>query len=220
CHPASDLSEMRILWVKVGGLWPLNTGGRLRTFHIVSELARRHRVTLLTTHRPGEHPHELAARLSQCERVVSFPYAPPKYENTRFALALARSWLSPLPVDLWKWRVPPLRAEAVRLVKAGEVDLCVADFLLAMPNVLLGGPVPVVLFEHNVEHMIWKRLSEVEARPWRRAFLELEWRKMRRCEARAFGRADVTAAVPGIDRPLLAADAAAASLVAIPTMVD
>src|SRR5207253_2811721 len=99
---AGGLSEMRILWVKVGGLWPLNTGGRLRTFHMISELARRHRVTLLTTHRPGENPHELAARLSRCERVVSFPHDAAKYDSTRFALALLRSWLSPLPVDLWK----------------------------------------------------------------------------------------------------------------------
>jgi len=160
---------MRILWVKVGGLWPLNTGGRLRSFHMISELARRHRVTLLTTHRPGEDPRELATRLSSCERVVSFPYAPAKHESWRFALAVLRSWVSTLPADLWKWRVAPLRAEAVRLVKAREVDLCVADFLLAIPNVQLRGPVPVLFFEHNVEHMIWKRLAAIETRAWRRA---------------------------------------------------
>jgi len=211
---------MRILWVKVGGLWPLNTGGRLRTFHMISELARRHRVTLLTTHRPGENPHELAARLSRCERVVSFPHDAAKYDSTRFALALLRSWLSPLPVDLWKWRVPSLRAEAFRLVNAREVDLCVADFLLAIPNIRLGGPVPLVFFEHNVEHMIWKRLGEVETRRWRRALLGLEWRKMRRCEARACTRADVTIAVSEVDRALLAATAPGARVFAVPTGVD
>jgi len=211
---------MRILWVKVGGLWPLNTGGRLRTFHMISELARRHRVTLLTTHRPGENPRELAERLSHCARVVSFPYAPPKYGSTRFALSVLASWLSPLPVDLWKWRVPPLRAEALRLINAHEVDVCVADFLLATPNVRLGGPVPVVFFEHNVEYVIWKRLKDVETRRWRRALLDFEWRKMRRCEARACTRADVTVAVSDVDRALLAAAAPGARVRAVPTGVD
>ena len=211
---------MRILWVKVGGLWPVNTGGRLRTFHIISELARRHRVTLLTTHRPGEDPHVLAARFSECARVVSIPYAAPKTGSSGFALALLRSWPSPLPVDLWKWRVPDLRAEAFRLVKAREVDLCVADFLTASPNVPLGGPVPVVFFAHNVEHMIWKRLSEIETRRWRRALLGVEWRKMRRCEAHACIRANMTIAVSGVDRALLAANAPGATVVAIPTGVD
>ena len=214
------MSEMRILWVKVGGIWPVNTGGRIRSFHIISELARRHRVTLLTTHRPGEDPHGLASRLSQCERVVSVPHAAPKAGETRFALALLGSWPSPLPVDLWKWRVPALRAEAGRLAGAGAVDLCVADFLTAVPNVPLTGPAPIVLFEHNVEHMIWKRLSEIETRRWRRALLEVEWRKMRRYEAHACARANATIAVSEADRALLAANAPGAGVFAISTGVD
>ena len=214
------MREMRILWVKVGGLWPVNTGGRIRSVHVISELARRHRVTLLTTHRPEEDPHVPAAQLSRCERVVSLPYAAPKAGSTSFALALLRSWATPLPVDLWKWRVPELRAEAFRLVGTRAVDLCVADFLTAMPNVPLGGPVPVVFFEHNVEHMIWKRLSEIETRRWRRALLGIEWRKMRRYEAHACTRANTTIAVSEVDRALLAANAPGANVVAIPTGVD
>jgi len=50
-------------------------------------------------------------------------------------------------------------------------------------NVPLGGPVPVVLFEHNVEYLIWKRLSAIEPSPLRRALLEVEWRKLRAREA-------------------------------------
>jgi len=161
-----EAEPMRILWVKVGGLWPLNTGGRLRSFHIISELARTHRVTVLTTHGPGDDPEALAAQLPRCERVVSFPYAAPKWGSAGFVLALARSWLSPLPVDLWKHRVAALREEAGRLVAQKAVDLCVADFLFAVPNVPLRAGVPVVFFAHNVEHMIWKRLSQAESRIW------------------------------------------------------
>jgi hypothetical protein len=99
------------------------------------------------------------------------------------------------------------------------VDLCVADFLVATPNVRLGA-VPAILFAHNVEHMIWKRLAAIEKRAWKRALLELEWRKMRRCEARACTRASVTIAVSDVDRALLAAMAPAARVVSTPTGVD
>ena len=51
---------MRILWLKVGGLWPTHTGGRLRTLHLISELARTHRVTVMTTHGPADRPDALA----------------------------------------------------------------------------------------------------------------------------------------------------------------
>jgi polysaccharide biosynthesis protein PslH len=211
---------MRILWVKPGNLWPLDTGGRLRTFHTVAELSRRHRVVVLTTHGEGDDPAALAAQLPQCERVVSFPHSPPKRNGLGMARALLGSWLSALPVDLWKWRVPRLRAEVRRLMAGGEVDLCVADFLVAVPNVPLGGPVPVVLFEHNVEHMIWKRLAAVEPRGWRRMLLELEAFKMRRFEARACAQASLTLTVSEPDAALLAAAAPTARVRAVPTGVD
>src|SRR2546428_804379 len=111
-----ELRAMRILWVKVGGLWPLNIGGRLRSFHIISELSQRHHVSVLTTHGPGEDPNELRAKLPRCERVVSTPYASAKRGSARFAAALARSWLSPLSVELWRWRIPALRRAAARLL--------------------------------------------------------------------------------------------------------
>ncbi|OGC02329.1 MAG: hypothetical protein A3G35_17600 [candidate division NC10 bacterium RIFCSPLOWO2_12_FULL_66_18] len=211
---------MRILWVKVGGLWPLTAGGRLRSFHIVSELSRRHSVTVLTTHGPGDDPEELPRRLPHCQRVLSVPFAPPKRGSARFALALLGSWLSPLPVDVSKCRVPALRRAADRLMQSDACDVCVADFLAAAPNVPPGGRIPVILFAHNVEHMIWKRLRQVETRPWRRALLEFEWRKMRRYEARACSQARLTIAVSGMDRDLLASTAPSAHVRAIPTGVD
>ena len=99
---------MRILWVKVGGLWPLTAGGRLRSFHIVRELSRHHQVVVLTTHARREEAEGLAVQLPECG-VVSVPHAPPKKDSAGFAMALLGSWLSPLPVDLWRWRIPALR---------------------------------------------------------------------------------------------------------------
>ena len=211
---------MRILWVKVGPLWPLNTGGRIRSFNILRELARRHSVVVVMTHGPEDDPAELAAALSFCERVVSVPHAAPKQMTGAFLRALAASWLSPLPVDLWKWRVPRLRQAVERLLANGEADLCVADFLVTAPNVPLGGPVPVVFFDHNVEHVIWERLRRNESRRWRRLLLEIECRKMRHWEARACRQASLTLAVSEQDRALLADGAPGAKVSAIPTGVD
>ncbi len=84
---------MRILWLNVGGLWPLNTGGRQRSFNIISQLARRHQLTVLTTEGAGDDHLTLAAQLPGCE-VVSVPYALPKRGSAAFGLALLRSWLS------------------------------------------------------------------------------------------------------------------------------
>jgi len=98
--------------------------------------------------------------------------------------------------------------------------LCVVDFLRSTLNAPLDGPAPVILFTHNVEHMIWKRMSRVEPRRWRRALLELEYRKMRRYAAQACARAKLTVAVSDVDRARLAAEAPTAVVRAIPTGVD
>jgi glycosyltransferase involved in cell wall biosynthesis len=211
---------MHILWVKMGGLWPSTTGGRVRSLQILSELARRHQVTVVTTQGPGDDPDGLARELSHCHQVISTPYVPPKRRSAAFPAAVARSWLSSYPVDLWKWRVPEVRTRVRTLCDSGTVDLCVADFLFAAANVPMGGPVPVALFEHNVEFLIWQRLCALESNPVRRALFEIEWRKLRAREADACRQADLTIAVSEDDRRRLEAIAPGMRATAIPTGVD
>src|ERR1044072_9176106 len=110
---------MRILWVKIGGVGAVHNGGRPRRLHAIAELAKRHRVTVLTTHRPADDPEGLKANLKDCERIVSVPYLIPKAGTSRFAVALLVSWLSSYPVDLWKCRVPALRRKVVEALSAG-----------------------------------------------------------------------------------------------------
>ena len=211
---------MRILWVKVGGLWPPNTGGRLRSFNILAELAREHEVSVFTTHLPGEDGTVLARHLPHCKRIESFPFAAPKFRDPRFPLMLARSWLSTMPVDVYKHRVPALRTAVEELLASGQIDLCVADFAVAVPNVPLQGPVPVMFFSHNVEYQILKRLAQAQTDPLRRLLLGIEWRKMRRYEAEVCLKARLTVAVSAHDRVLHQADAAGAVIHDVPTGVD
>src|SRR5688572_7980301 len=211
---------MRILWVKMGGLWPSNTGGRVRSLQILSELSRRHKVTVVTTHGSGDDPEGLGGQLPLCRQIRSIPYVVPKRGDRRFPLAVARSWLSADPVDLWKWRVPEVRAQVDSFIALGDADIIVSDFLFASVNVPFGGPTPVVLFEHNVEYQIWKRLRAIERSPLKRALLEIEWRKVMAREAEACAAADLTIAVSDDDRKRLSDLAPGARVTSIPTGVN
>jgi polysaccharide biosynthesis protein PslH len=213
------MNSLRLLWVKVGGLWPVNAGGRLRSMRTIAELAKRHRITLMTTHGPGDDVRGLEAALPDCE-VVSFPHRIAKRGSVSFAKALAASYLSPLPVDLWRCQVPSLQREIERRLAGGAVDLCVADFLAAFPNMPKGGSVPLVLFEHNVEHQIWQRLCATETSTPKKLLLEIEWRKLRRYEAAAVARAHRTLVVSENDRALLGSVVPGAEVRAVPTGVD
>ncbi|HEY0961592.1 MAG TPA: glycosyltransferase family 4 protein [Pseudomonadales bacterium] len=217
---------MRILWVKIGGLWPANSGGRLRSYHILNELARQHEVTIVTTRRPDEDPRVLDAQLAHCEQIIQVPVNAPKHGSPGFIKALAQSWFSDLPVDLYKYRIPAMRREVGKLLRQGNFDVCIADFLTGLPNVPEGivgpdgAPVPVVLFTHNVEHMIWQRLCTNERNPLKRLLLAIEWRKMRRYERLACQRADLTLTVSDADKQLFEQMAPGLTAHAIPTGVD
>ena len=210
---------MRILWVKMGGLWPPTSGGRIRSLQILSALARQHEVTVLTTHGPDDDPDGLVERLPD-GLVYSVPFTAPRQGSSAFAMALARSWLSPLPVDLWKWRSGAVREQVTSILTHRQPDVCVADFLVAVANVPSVKGIPFVLFEHNVEYMIWQRLAALEQRPARRALLEIEWRKVRQAERAACARADLTIAVSEEDRRELQRLSPGSRMAAIPTGVD
>jgi glycosyltransferase involved in cell wall biosynthesis len=210
---------LKILWVKVGALWPVDRGGRRRSFEILRELAQRHQVTLATTHGADEDPTGIRHAVP-LDELVSMPWDIPKQGTPGFVAALARSWPSELPVDLWRCRVPALAADVTRRLDTGAYDVCIADFLAAAPNVPLAGRTPVVMFAHNVEHQIWQRLASIERRPVRRALLEVEWRKMRRYESQVVARVRRTIAVSEKDRQTLVDRAPAADVRAVPTGVD
>lgn len=211
---------MKILWVKVGGLWPINSGGRLRSFHLVTQLARSHSLTVLTTHESPEQWEQHKQHLSMCERVESFFHAPPKRTEKRFLLALARSWFSSMPVDMSKNLVPELRAEVLRSLQSENYDLCIADFMVAVPNVPFHTHVPVVFFAHNVEHMIWKRVARHESSWLKRALLAIEWRKFMSRERDTCRRAALTLAVSDVDRRKLQDLAGNVPAFAVRTGVD
>lgn len=211
---------MRILWVKIGGLWPLNSGGRLRSFNLLRELSGEHAITVVTTREKDCPPGTLRRQLPACREIIEIPYRPVKRGDTRFPFVVAKSWVTGMPIDMQRARVPELGATVESRLETGGFDLCLADFLCALPNIPLDGDVPVVLFEHNVEHMIWKRLARARGIGPSRMVLENEWRRVRRYEKRACERVERTVTVSHADRDLLHKMVPDASIFAVPTGVD
>jgi len=211
---------MRILWAKVGGLWPPHSGGRLRSLNLLRELSREHEVTVLTTYDPASDWGVLRPRLPDCREVLEVPHRPVKHDDPGFLGLLLKSWMMGTPVDILRCRNPALAAEVGTRLRGGGFDVCVADFLCAVPNVPFDTDVPVVLFEHNVEHMIWKRLAGTAGLHPRRLALEPEWRRLRGYEARACAAATRTIAVSETDRDQLQALAPSSGVFSVPTGVD
>jgi glycosyltransferase involved in cell wall biosynthesis len=81
-------------------------------------------------------------------------------------------------------------------------------------------PCPTVLFQHNVEAMIWQRHYEVQVNAVKRVYLREQWRKMQTFERDACRRFDAVVAVSPEDRAVMQRDYGIENVYDIPTGVD
>jgi len=179
-----DAVRMKILWIKSGPLFPLNTGGRKRTHAMLVELAQRHEVTYLAffdeaTPITGEEERSPYAAVKKWIPLREHP-------KPSFALLLAvlKNFLfSTLPWALAKWHHPAMVRAITEECRNAGYDLLVCDFLYPAPNVAEANPsLPTVLFQHNIESLIWKRMAENKSSPISRAYFKSQHDRFFRAE--------------------------------------
>lgn len=182
---------MHILWVKYGTLFPPDTGGRKRSWAMLREIVRA-----------GHELHYLALKpeqaaisdIEQGDRYATRKTWISHYEavkgSSRFFFELLRNFLlSRRPYVLDRYQCSAWR-EAIAQ-HAADVDVVVCDFLTPAPNFDgLRLPCPVVLFQHNIESQIWKRLADSATNPLKRIYLASQYRRMWQAEKQLSERFD------------------------------
>lgn len=211
---------MHILWIKTELLHPVDKGGRIRTYQMLRALARQHRLTYLTLDDGTAAPDAVARATEYCERVEVVPFTPPPKGSAGFWTALARNALSTLPYAVARYEVPALRDRLRALCAKGDVDVVVCDFLAPSINVPSDLGVPVVLFQHNVEAMIWERHAQVAVHPVKKAYMASQWRRMKRFEAAECRRFDSVVAVSAQDADYFRREYGVRRTADVPTGVD
>jgi polysaccharide biosynthesis protein PslH len=210
---------LRILWLKTELLHPVDKGGRIRTYQMLRELKREHYVTYLTLDDGTAAPDAAELAAEYCDELVRIPFRRTTNFSLRFWFEVARSVLSPLPYTISRYRSAAFRDALGRLAATGSFDVIVCDFLTPAINVPAALPCPAVLFQHNVEAAIWRRHYEVARGPLHKAFLWLEWRRVRLFERRACHRFDHVITVSEEDRTTTLNEYGVAAS-AVPTGVD
>lgn len=211
---------MRILWLKTELLHPVDKGGKIRTYNMLKELKRAHLITYIALDEdqsPGES-HELASEY--CHQLISVRHRTRPKFSAGFYGELATNLISPLPYFMKKYESPGMRREIESQVNRKEFDVLVCDFLQPSVNVPEKLPIATVLFQHNVEAMIWKRHYEVQQNPVKKSYLYNQWRKTRSYEAAACRRFDLTVAVSPEDRGRMQREYGLEHVADIPTGVD
>jgi len=210
---------MRILWVKAGGLVPLDTGGKIRSYHTIRELAGQHDMTVYTFYeRFTPDPHDELKAVAR--RVMARPLRLPARRGPRDYLRFARALLLGRPYSMWRFYTSEVRGEVRGLCHSGDFDVLVCDFVAPAGIIPWHARLPKVLFTHNVEAEIWARQAALApSAAWKLAY-RLESRALARTEVRYARLADEVIAVSRQNAEFFAQCAGPDKVTAVPTGVD
>lgn len=190
---------MNILWLNAGLLLPLDKGGKLRTWHLMRHLAARHDITYLSFSDPTQTAEHRAGMREVCSRLETVPRSDLAKGTLKFYADAARYVVDPVPYAVAKYRSAAYRARMTELLRTGDFDAVVCDFLPPLINMPDRLPCPSILFTHNVEAEIWRRHAEMAANPISKRLLTQQWQRMLRFEGEAIARFDLVLAVSETD---------------------
>lgn len=210
---------MKILWVKAGRLLPLDTGGKIRSYNILHHLAKQNEVTLLTYY-GGRREPQYEASLSQHFPGAHTIHTAAPEGTLRQSLDYIWNLSSRAPYAVKKFTHPAVQDLVTEWLSEKCFDVAICDFLSASLNFPDHLNIPAVLFQHNVESVLWRRMAQTETMPLRRLSYRIEAAKMLRYETHALGKFHHIIAVSDRDRDEMLALDARCLITVVPTGVD
>jgi glycosyltransferase involved in cell wall biosynthesis len=211
---------VKILWVKPGKLLPLDTGGKLRTYNILRHLASTHELTYLSYY--GDERDEAYERevLAQLPGTVSVHTSKQPSGTIERYLDYLRSLPLRAPYAVSQFAAPQVQKLLRDWIPQRRFDAAVCDFLSSTLNFPDRLATPTVLFQHNVESVLWQRRAEFEEKWFDRSVAKIEYAKMRRFEPEQVRRFHHIIAVSEADRQAMSAMVNPSRISVVPTGVD
>lgn len=194
-------STLDILILDEGFPYPLNSGKRIRTFNLVSRLARNHRVRYLAYgHSRGDSRRELET--AGIETIAVKQQVPGK-SGPVFYARLAANLLSSEPYVVSSHHSADFRKAVQAAISNRKPDVVIAEWTPYSMYFDTCAHLKRVIVAHNVETDIWKRYYDNETNRVKKWYIRRQMEKMERFERGAFGSADGATAVSERDAEVI-----------------
>lgn len=183
-----DDAKPALLWVNVRLLHPLNGGDRLRTYHMLRQLRHHARVTYFCPQTPQDDESAIELAGEYCDELITYSLEIKRSPSASFyAAALANCVFGDLPYAAAKYGCAEASAKLQHLLAQRRHDLAVADYLMSwvhFASLTEPARIPTVVFEHNIESLIWQRHVQHLRPGLRRWVCRREWQLTRQLEDR------------------------------------
>ncbi|MGA8029541.1 MAG: glycosyltransferase, partial [Bryobacteraceae bacterium] len=208
---------MRILWVKTDFLHPTTRGGQIRTLEMLKELHQQHEIHYVAFEDPS-NPEGVRRSSEYSTRAYPVVHNVVSKRSIRFAGQLIAGLFSAVPVAGSRYRSSAMRETIARLISQQDFDAKVCDFLT--PSVNIDDMSGWVLFQHNVETLIWERHAKTALTPVHRAYFKLQARRMFEWERSVSRAASHVVTVSETDERVMCQRFGVTRISSVPTGVD
>ena len=195
---------MNILFLSTRSPYPLISGHSLRTYHILRGATQRHNVILVTFVQLNEELKRgnVDHLRSFCQAVYTFK-VPVHVSKAKLAASLFLNIFSPLPFVAQKYDAPMMRMKIREIVKTAKIELVHVDMLPLSVYLNEFSDLPKVLVNHNVESMRLYRWFQNESDLLKKAYLGMQWGKLRSFERSSMSKFDCCVVVSEADKRML-----------------
>jgi glycosyltransferase involved in cell wall biosynthesis len=183
--------------------WPLNSGGHLRTFHLLRAIAGCYRVRLVTA--VCEEQSAALEALREHGIGVCPAFVRPRTRLGEGLRALAAAARQEPYVLFRRHDRSAVRAMLRSQLQQERPDVVYFDHLDSLVFRSLAHSGPLVIDLHNVYSTLARREGQAQSRWWKRLYLAREARLLERMEKRAARTADLVFAVSEEERRYFAA---------------
>ena len=187
---------MKVLWVNSNFMHPTTKGGQIRTLEMLRHLSRWHEIHYVAFEDPA-HPDGPGRSAEYCFRAYPFLRRIPARHSAAFLGQLAAGLLSSMPLSVSRFHSAKLGRFLESLIRAERFDRAVVDHLA--PTSYFPDLGHALLFQHNVETVIWRRHAEHADSRVRKFYFRLQADRMFQYERRVCRAAGHIVAVSAID---------------------
>jgi sugar transferase (PEP-CTERM/EpsH1 system associated) len=210
----------RILFVTQQLPWPKDSGGNIRTYHMVAALARQHEVVLCSTTNGSEQARQGERHLKGLCAEVHLVPDQKQMSSAGQAKGVLKSLFTGKPAVLEHNGNPALAAKVAEVLAKGSLDSVHLNHLDTVPYVNFDTAPPVVVDSHNLLFDYYERRAEMESGRLRKWVCKREAQLLRSYEPATFGRAQSVVVCSETERARLHEIDAKLSVQVVPNGVD
>jgi glycosyltransferase involved in cell wall biosynthesis len=209
---------MKILWVKSDFLHPTTKGGHIRTLEMLRWLHRWHEVHYVAFDEYGKNEEGVRRSSEYATKAYPIRWGISEKRSARFVGEVLGNLMSSHPIHLTRPRSGEMQALLRQLMEKEKFDALVCDFLTPCLN--LPEPERWVLFQHNVETMIWRRHAETSSSGLVRWYYGMQAKRLEEAEGWFCRKMRHVVAVSGVDAEMFRKDFGVERVTAVATGVD